>query len=82
MLTIWVEIIKVFFITNFKASEHPIISNILRGGIVAFLGVVFFIYMDVTTGRESNLLFGLAVSITAGAIVTVFLIFMDFLEKL
>lgn len=82
MLTILVEVIMGFFITNFKASEHPMISNIVRGGIVAFLGVLFFIYMDLTTGRESNLLFGLLVSITAGAVVTVFLTFMDFLEKL
>lgn len=35
MLTIFVEVIMSVFIASFKASEHPIVSNIARGILIA-----------------------------------------------
>ena len=38
MLMMLVEVIMGVFIANFKASEHPIISIIVRGLLVAVIG--------------------------------------------
>lgn len=70
------------FIANFKASEHPIVSNIARGILIAIGLFIFSIYLDISKDRGINLLFGLGVSLLAGIVVTVLLIAIDYIGNL
>jgi hypothetical protein len=45
MLAIFIEIIMSMFIVNFKASDHPIITVIIRGVLVALTVFLFGVYI-------------------------------------
>lgn len=47
MLTIFIEIIMSVFIANFKASEYPIITTVVRGLLVAIVLFLFGIYLSI-----------------------------------
>lgn len=74
-----------FFIENFKASEHPIINIIIRGIIIAIVMFLLMIFSDLSNGNKSSIGLGLAISIGGGLIISlaVFLIeiFANYLDK-
>ncbi len=74
-----------FFIENFKASEHPIINIIIRGIIIAIVMFLLMIFLDLSNGNKSSIGLGLAISIGGGLIISLafFLIeiFANYLDK-
>ncbi len=74
-----------FFIENFKASEHPIINIIIRGIIIAIVMFLLMIFSDLSNGNKSSIGLGLAISIGGGLIISLafFLIeiFANYLDK-
>lgn len=74
-----------FFIENFKASEHPIINIIICGIIIAIVMFLLMIFSDLSNGNKSSIGLGLAISIGGGLIISLafFLIeiFANYLDK-
>lgn len=77
MLTIFIEIIMSVFIANFKASEHPIITIIVQGFLLALIIFLFGIYLFLKEQDKLNLGFLLAVSLGIGFLVTIFLLIIE-----
>ncbi|MCH7307173.1 hypothetical protein MMO38_03325 [Acinetobacter sp. NIPH 1852] len=71
MLTILVEIIMSVFIANFKANEHPITNVIVRGMLIAIVMFLIMIFSDFSSGKESSIGLGLAISIAGGVIISI-----------
>jgi len=72
-----IEVIMSVFITNFKASEHPIINIIIRGIIIAVIMFLWMMLSDFSNGKESSIWLGLAISIGFGFCISLFLFLID-----
>lgn len=77
MLTIFIEIIMSVFIANFKASDHPIITTVVRGILVAITIFLFGIYLSVKDKEPFDVGFVLSISLGIGFCVTIFLFLID-----
>ena len=77
MLTILVEILMSAFIANFKASEHPVISNVVRGCIIFVCVFIFCIYTDISQKRGISIFFALWVSALISVAIIVLLVLID-----
>ncbi|TPT95039.1 hypothetical protein FJU54_17810, partial [Acinetobacter baumannii] len=73
MLTMLVEVIMGVFIANFKASEHPIISIIVRGLLVAVIGFFIALFSSILEGWDFSIGFALIFSLIIGLAVSIFL---------
>ncbi len=85
MFTILVEIVMSVFIANFKVKDHPVLSALIRGLLVAIVLFFLIIISDIRQGGESSIYLALLVSLVAGVVLSaiVFLIefIFDFFEK-
>ncbi len=68
-----VEVIMGVFIANFKASEHPIISIIVRGFLVAVIGFFIALFSSILEGWDFSIGFALIFSLIIGLAVSIFL---------
>ncbi|MDP7965754.1 hypothetical protein QWI82_17875, partial [Acinetobacter baumannii] len=66
MLMMLVEVIMGVFIANFKASEHPIISIIVRGLLVAVIGFFIALFSSILEGWDFSIGFALIFSLIIG----------------
>ncbi|CAA0156161.1 hypothetical protein [Acinetobacter baumannii] len=73
MLMMLVEVIMGVFIANFKASEHPIISIIVRGFLVAVIGFFIALFSSILEGWDFSIGFALIFSLIIGLAVSIFL---------
>ncbi|KQG96855.1 hypothetical protein OHV71_17970 [Acinetobacter baumannii] len=73
MLMMLVEVIMGVFIANFKASEHPIISIIVRGLLVAVIGFFIALFSSILEGWDFSIGFALIFSLIIGLAVSIFL---------
>ena len=85
MLTLLVEVILGVFVSNFKASEHPYISNFIKGILI---GIIGFIFGNIIGYYENNTFLSLNdqilyffVSQGIGFIFFIFYSFFDFFIK-
>ncbi|WP_218265092.1 hypothetical protein, partial [Acinetobacter baumannii] len=74
MLMMLVEVIMGVFIANFKASEHPIISIIVRGLLVAVIGFFIALFSSILEGWDFSIGFALIFSLIIGLAVSIFLL--------
>ncbi|EMC1589484.1 MULTISPECIES: hypothetical protein [Gammaproteobacteria] len=85
MLTMLVEVIMGVFIANFKASEHPIISIIVRGLLVAVIGFFIALFSSILEGWDFSIGFALIFSLIIGLAVSIFLFaveaFFNYIDK-
>lgn len=81
MLTILVEIIMGFFIANFKASDHPIITLLMRGLLVAVVIFIYGIYLSYEENEKFDLVFVTMVSFGIGMLVTLILYLIEVFFK-
>lgn len=77
MLTIFIEIMMSVFIANFKASEHPIITTVVRGVLFAITIFIFGIYFSISDKENFDLIFIVSLSLVSGLFMTVFLLLID-----
>ncbi|EXB76933.1 putative membrane protein [Acinetobacter baumannii 299505] len=80
-----VEVIMGVFIANFKASEHPIISIIVRGLLVAVIGFFIALFSSILEGWDFSIGFALIFSLIIGLAVSIFLFaveaFFNYIDK-
>ncbi len=80
-----VEVIIGVFIANFKASEHPIISIIVRGLLVAVIGFFIALFSSILEGWDFSIGFALIFSLIIGLAVSIFLFaveaFFNYIDK-
>jgi hypothetical protein len=80
-----VEVIMGVFIANFKASEHPIISIIIRGLLVAVIGFFIALFSSILEGWDFSIGFALIFSLIIGLAVSIFLFaveaFFNYIDK-
>ncbi|MBY8893093.1 hypothetical protein KSX27_18760, partial [Acinetobacter baumannii] len=73
------------FIANFKASEHPIISIIVRGLLVAVIGFFIALFSSILEGWDFSIGFALIFSLIIGLAVSIFLFaveaFFNYIDK-
>ncbi|EPS3324046.1 TPA: hypothetical protein PVK60_001634 [Acinetobacter baumannii] len=85
MLMMLVEVIMGVFIANFKASEHPIISIIIRGLLVAVIGFFIALFSSILEGWDFSIGFALIFSLIIGLAVSIFLFaveaFFNYIDK-
>ncbi|CAA0185074.1 hypothetical protein NYZ39_17815 [Acinetobacter baumannii] len=85
MLMMLVEVIMGVFIANFKASEHPIISIIVRGLLVAVIGFFIALFSSILEGWDFSIGFALIFSLIIGLAVSIFLFavvaFFNYIDK-
>ncbi|MDC5427343.1 hypothetical protein ABTI51_14290 [Acinetobacter baumannii] len=85
MLMMLVEVIIGVFIANFKASEHPIISIIVRGLLVAVIGFFIALFSSILEGWDFSIGFALIFSLIIGLAVSIFLFaveaFFNYIDK-
>ncbi|MDC5166075.1 hypothetical protein OHW52_14315 [Acinetobacter baumannii] len=85
MLMMMVEVIMGVFIANFKASEHPIISIIVRGLLVAVIGFFIALFSSILEGWDFSIGFALIFSLIIGLAVSIFLFaveaFFNYIDK-
>lgn len=85
MLTMLVEVIMGVFIANFKASEHPIISIIVRGLLVAVIGFFIALFSSILESWDFSIGFALIFSLIIGLAVSIFLFaveaFFNYIDK-
>ncbi|HFP7025519.1 TPA: hypothetical protein ACHKB2_003654 [Acinetobacter baumannii] len=85
MLMMLVEVIMGVFIANFKASEHPIISIIVRGLLVAVIGFFIALFSSILEGWNFSIGFALIFSLIIGLAVNIFLFaveaFFNYIDK-
>ncbi|MDV7567629.1 hypothetical protein R4671_15260 [Acinetobacter baumannii] len=85
MLMMLVEVIMGVFIANFKASEHPIISIIIRGLLVAVIGFFIALFSSILEGWDFSIGFALIFSLIIGLAVSTFLFaveaFFNYIDK-
>ncbi|HGY4638508.1 hypothetical protein ACMGSW_17120 [Acinetobacter baumannii] len=85
MLMMLVEVIMGVFIANFKASEHPIISIIVRGLLVAVIGFFIALFSSILEGWDFSIGFALIFSLIIGLSVSIFLFaveaFFNYIDK-
>ncbi|MDC4328624.1 hypothetical protein [Acinetobacter baumannii] len=85
MLMMLVEVIMGVFIANFKASEHPIISIIVRGLLVAVIGFFIALFSSILEGWDFSIGFALIFSLIIGLAVNIFLFaveaFFNYIDK-
>ncbi|MDK2101537.1 hypothetical protein [Acinetobacter baumannii] len=85
MLMMLVEVIMGVFIANFKASEHPIISIIVRGLLVAVIGFFIALFSSILEGWDFSIGFALIFSLIIGLAVSFFLFaveaFFNYIDK-
>ncbi len=80
-----VEVIMGVFIANFKASEHPIISIIVRGLLVAVIGFFIALFSSILESWDFSIGFALIFSLIIGLAVSIFLFaveaFFNYIDK-
>ncbi|HHP4770722.1 TPA: hypothetical protein ACSBZY_003236 [Acinetobacter baumannii] len=85
MLMMLVEVIMGVFIANYKASEHPIISIIVRGLLVAVIGFFIALFSSILEGWDFSIGFALIFSLIIGLAVSIFLFaveaFFNYIDK-
>ncbi|EIB7123088.1 hypothetical protein OHV66_18875 [Acinetobacter baumannii] len=85
MLMMLVEVIMGVFIANFKASEHPIISIIVRGLLVAVIGFFIALFSSILEDWDFSIGFALIFSLIIGLAVSIFLFaveaFFNYIDK-
>ncbi|MDC4699910.1 hypothetical protein OHV78_16735 [Acinetobacter baumannii] len=85
MLMMMVEVIMGVFIANFKASEHPIISIIVRGLLVAVIGFFIALFSSILECWDFSIGFALIFSLIIGLAVSIFLFaveaFFNYIDK-
>ncbi|MDH2620687.1 hypothetical protein QDT42_09010 [Acinetobacter baumannii] len=85
MLMMLVEVIMGVFIANFKASEHPIISIIVRGLLVAVIGFFIALFSSILEGWDFSIGSALIFSLIIGLAVSIFLFaveaFFNYIDK-
>ncbi|MCT9365257.1 hypothetical protein [Acinetobacter baumannii] len=85
MLMMLVEVIMGVFIANFKASEHPIISIIVRGLLVAVIGFFIALFSSILESWDFSIGFALIFSLIIGLAVSIFLFaveaFFNYIDK-
>ncbi|WP_064191159.1 hypothetical protein [Acinetobacter baumannii] len=85
MLMMLVEVIMGVFIANFKALEHPIISIIVRGLLVAVIGFFIALFSSILEGWDFSIGFALIFSLIIGLAVSIFLFaveaFFNYIDK-
>ncbi|QIO07980.1 hypothetical protein [Acinetobacter lanii] len=81
MLTILVEIIMGVFIANYRASEHPIITLLIRGLLVAIAIFIYGIYLSYDENEKFDLVFVTMVSLGIGLLVTLALFIIEYFFK-
>ncbi|EPW3855720.1 hypothetical protein QZJ98_13540 [Acinetobacter baumannii] len=85
MLMMLVEVIMGVFIANFKASEHPIISIIVHGLLVAVIGFFIALFSSILEGWDFSIGFALIFSLIIGLAVSIFLFaveaFFNYIDK-
>lgn len=77
MLTILVEVIVSIFITNFKASEHPVINVVARGFLIMVVGFLIALFSSIIDGWEFSISFTLLASFIGGGVVTILIFLIE-----
>ena len=85
MLTILVEVIMSVFIANFKASEHPIITIIVKGVLIAIVIFLLVLFSDISHGKETTVLLTILLALAIGLVISIVVFFIeklfDYIDK-
>ncbi|MEN5172647.1 hypothetical protein ABE427_07880 [Acinetobacter higginsii] len=78
MFTLLVEVMMSVFIANFKANEHPVIIEMVRGFLISVVMFLLIVFLDISSGKESSIGLALAISVLCGVIISIGILMVEF----